>query len=254
MGGNGGAECRKGTTAYGDGRDYHNSWYLLNPGNPLTGGPRGTIYRVHTTGTDPDTSNGTITSNTDGEQSFALFAEAATGGTPRIYGLGSMQMFTPLSSSGGSTYSEFYLAQIGAAHAGRTVEIQLWDPGDTAPLTAGLEILVPGEDGVYRAADLTYTAAGGTTNNQVNTLCNNNRRTTPSNASVYTERTGNQPGEFNGCWLTIQVHVAPGYTAQQDGWWKIKYNMTGSGTSNDVTTWKVGILGNPVHLVPVGGS
>ncbi len=25
--------------------------------------------------------------------------------------------------------------------------------------------------------------------------------------------------------------------------------MTGTGTSNDVTTWKVALIGNPVHLV-----
>ncbi len=49
--------------------------------------------------------------------------------------------------------------------------------------------------------------------------------------------------------MTIDVVIPIGYTAQQSGWWKIKYNMTGSGTSNDVTTWKVQIKGNPVHLV-----
>ena len=39
------------------------------------------------------------------------------------------------------------------------------------------------------------------------------------------------------------------YTAPADGWWKIRYNMTGTGQSNDVTTWTVNIIGNPVHLV-----
>ena len=56
MGGSSGSECRQkgtGTTAYGDARDFHNSWYLLNPANPLTGGANGTTYRVHTTSTDP---------------------------------------------------------------------------------------------------------------------------------------------------------------------------------------------------------
>jgi hypothetical protein len=45
------------------------------------------------------------------------------------------------------------------------------------------------------------------------------------------------------------VVIPIGYTAQQSGWWKIRYNMTGNGTSNDVTTWKVQIKGNPVHLI-----
>ena len=67
----------------------------------------------------------------------------ASGGTPKVYGLGAMQAFTPLKSNGGTTSSEFYLAQIDKVHAGKTVEISLWDPGDTTPLTASIEIEIP---------------------------------------------------------------------------------------------------------------
>jgi hypothetical protein len=239
-----GSECRQTNTSYGDGRDYHDAWYLLNPGNPLSGGPAGTVYRLHTTGTDPR-SGGDPTSQrgANGEQSFALYATGSA--TPRIYGLGAMQMFTPLSSSGGSTSSEFYLAQIDGVHAGKTVEIQLWDPGDTAPLTANLQILVPNASG-WSATSLSYKAKGGTSNSAVNASCNNNAGTGVS--SIATEATGSNPGEFNGCWLTITIPIPTTYTGAQDGWWKIRYNMSGNGTSNDVTTWKVSIRGNPVHL------
>jgi hypothetical protein len=256
MGGSGGAECRKSATGYGDGRDYHLSWYLLNPGNPLTGGPKGTIYRIHTTGTDPA---GSLLSNTDGEQSFALFA-SATGGSPRIYGFGAMQMFTPLCAGGYSgcpvasttTSSEFYLAQIEDVHAGKTVEIQLWDPGDTCStpgsncLAANLQILIPNSGG-WTATPLDYTAKVGTSNSGVNSACNTNTGTGVS--SITTSLSTSSLGVFNGCWITIRIPVDPNYTAPQDGWWKIRYNMTGTGTSNDVTTWKVALLGNPVHLV-----
>ena len=98
MGGSNGSECMQkgtGTTAYGDARDYHNSWYLLNPLNPLTGGPNGTIYRVHTTSTDPNAL--TQQQGTDGEQSFAIYATGST--LPKVYGLAAMQMFTPLSAN-----------------------------------------------------------------------------------------------------------------------------------------------------------
>ncbi len=84
-------QCQQKTTAYGDYRDYHDSWYLLNPSNPLTGGPDGTTYRLHTTGTGPIDQK-----NTDATQNFALYA-SASGGTPAVYGLGAMQMQTPLS-------------------------------------------------------------------------------------------------------------------------------------------------------------
>ena len=111
MGGSGGSECRQQPAAYGDERDYHDAWYLLNPGGAgLTGGPNGTTYRLHTTGTDP--SNVTQQRGTDGEQSFAIYATSAQAqagggaclvavppsscGYPRVYGLGAMQAFTPL--------------------------------------------------------------------------------------------------------------------------------------------------------------
>jgi Flp pilus assembly protein TadG len=233
-------EClHKTDSAYGDGRDYHNQWYLLASG--LSGGANGRVYRLHTTSTDP--ANVTAQRTTDGENSFALYASAG-GGTPRIYGIGAMQAFTPLSASGSTVTSEFYLAQIDAVHAGKTVEIKLWDPGDTRPLTASLKILVPTSSG-WASTLLDYTAAQGTTNGGAAT-CDS---AAGNNVGSIQTNVGNTNGTFNGCWLTIQIPIPGDYQAYQDGWWKIQYIMSGSGTSNDVTTWKVEIRGNPVHLI-----
>ncbi len=238
MGGSGGSECKYTTaTQYGDGRDYHDRWYRLYTG--LSGGANGTVYRLHTTSTDP--SNLAQQRNTNGESSFALYA-SASGGTPKIYGLGAMQMFTPLSASGGSTFSEFYLAQIEAVHAGKTMEIKLWDPGDTSPLSANLQIEIPTSSG-WTPTTIDWSSAVGTSASGT-ASCNG-----ASGSAVSSIVTANPTSQFNGCWLTIDVVIPIGYTAQQSGWWKIKYNMTGSGTSNDVTTWKVQIKGNPVHLI-----
>jgi hypothetical protein len=234
-------QCKTLTTqAYGDARDYHSKWYRLASG--LSGGSGGTIYRLHTTTTDP--SLPADQRNTDGENSFAVYVEAS-GGTPKVYGLGAMQMFTPLSAAGGTTSSEFYLAQIEATHAGKVVEIQLWDPGDTSPLSASIQIERPSATvGTWTpATDMSYWATKGTTNgNAIN--CSS---TVVSNASSIV--TANPSSKFNGCWLTIDVPIPISYTAPQSGWWKIKYTMTGTGTSTDVTTWKANIRGNPVHLV-----
>jgi Flp pilus assembly protein TadG len=250
MGGSNGSECKQTTTSYGDARDYHDAWYLLNPGNPLTGGANGTIYRLHTTGTDP--SSVTQQRGTDGESSFAIYATDAQAPAvyPRVYGLGAMQAFTPLSASGSTTQSEFYLAQIDPIHNGKTLEIRLWDPGDTGALTASLTILIPDDAaaGGYRIASVTYSGAVGTTNGNANSACNTNSRTTASNAPIQTS-TGASLGLFNGCWLTIDTVIPSWYTGDQQGWWKIRYTMNGTGTSNDVTTWMADIRGNPVHLV-----
>jgi Flp pilus assembly protein TadG len=237
MGGSSGSECYYSTNGvYGDGRDFHSNWYRLATG--LAGGTNGKVYRVHTTSTDP--LDATAQLGVDGENSFALYV-GASGGTPRIYGIGAMQAFTPLSASGSPVSSEFYLAQIDAVHAGKTVEIKLWDPGDTNPLSASLQILVPTAGG-WAATNFDWTAAKGTTNGQACT-------TTGTNVSSVQTNVGNTTGTFNGCWLTIQIPIPGTYTAQQSGWWKIRYTMNGTGTSNDVTTWKVEIRGNPVHLI-----
>jgi hypothetical protein len=238
MGGSGGSECKYLTASiYGDGRDYHDRWYRLYSG--LTGGAGGTVYRLHTTSTDP--SNVAQQRNTNGESSFAIYASAA-GGTPKVYGLGAMQMFTPLSASGGSTFSEFYMAQIDAVHAGKTMEIKLWDPGDTNPLSANLQIEIPTAAG-WTPTNVDWSSAVGTSASGT-ASCNGK-----SGSGVTSIVTANPTSQFNGCWLTIDVVIPTGYTAEQSGWWKIKYNMSGSGTSNDVTTWKVQIKGNPVHLI-----
>ncbi len=237
-GGSSGPECRTTTIAtYGDGRDYHDQWYLLASG--LSGGANGKVYRVHTTSTDP--SNVTAQRSINGESSFALYSSIPGS---RIYGLGAMQMFTPLTASGSVVTSEFYLAQIDAVHAGKTVEITLWDPGDTRPLSASIEILLPNASG-WAATALDYTAAKGTTNSAA---ANCNSLTGNGVMSIQTN-VGNTNGTFNGCWLTIQIPIPTTYTAQQSGWWKIRYTMNGNGTSSDVTTWKVQIRGNPVHLI-----
>jgi Flp pilus assembly protein TadG len=257
MGGSGGSECRQSSTAYGDGRDYHNSWYLVNPGKPLTGGAAGTIYRLHTTGTEK--ANPTQQRNTNGEQSFAIYATdaQAPGVYPKVYGLGAMQMFTPLTAAGSATQSEFYLAQLDAVHKTKTLELQLWDPGDTSPLSASLELLIPCTPGTpvtvgtcpaggWTAATVSYYAAKGTTDTGANSACNTNA--SASTTSITTS-TGASLGLFNGCWATIDAVIPDWYTAAQNGWWKIRYTMNGNGTSNDVTTWTANIRGNPVHLI-----
>lgn len=250
------SDCRTWTdSTYNDGRDYHDRWYRIFSG--LTGGASGSkIYRLHTTSTDPTNAN--AQKNTNGENSFALYA-SASGGTPKFYGLGAMQAFTPLSAgSGGSSTtvsSEFYLAQIDKVHAGKTLQISLWDPGDTDPLTANLEILIPTSSG-WTATPVTYSATLGTTNTgradgtSGKPDCRTQTRTTASTSPINTYTVGgNTTGKFNGCWLTIVAVIPTTYNADQNGWWKIRYTMTGNGTSNDVTTWKADIRGNPVHLV-----
>ena len=242
MGGSGSGtdDCKYNTdTRFHDGRDYHDRWFRLASG--LDGGLNGHVYRIHTTSTDPASAG--AQTGTNGENSFAIYT-SASGTAPKVYGLGAMQAFTPLTSSGSTQSSEFYLAQIEKVHAGKTIEIHLWDPGDTRPLNAKMQILMPTSDTTWAATNFTYTATQGTSNSGRATC----GALTGSGTEVETN-VGNTNGTFNGCWLILRATIPPLYDAPADGWWKIRYNMTGTGQSNDVTTWTVNIIGNPVHLV-----
>ncbi len=159
-----------------------------------------------------------------------------------------MQSFSPLP---GNATSEFYLAQIDDVHAGKTVVISLWDPGDTGSLTGQISIRIPSSSG-YTSATLNWSSAKGTTNSNASS-CNS---LTGTGTSISTHSGSSQ--RFNGCWVTIEIPIPTNYSTvtappgeAEPGWWKIRYVMSGSSsdTSLDVTTWQVSIRGNPVHLV-----
>jgi Flp pilus assembly protein TadG len=230
----GSLDCKQKDSAYGDARDYHDNWILLNPSNPLTGGADGHTFRLHTTNSTPPGQTDTVNQLSVGtEQNFAIYA-SASGGTPSIYGLGAMEMYTPITGAG---TSQFYLAQIPAYYAGKTLELNLWDAGDTGGLTAKLSVMMPTTTaGTWTAVNFNYTAGSAAGN------CS----ASPASGSAVTQVATNT---FNACWLTVQITIPTSYTAPQGGWWQLKYALTGSGSSVDTTTWTAHILGNPVHLV-----
>jgi Flp pilus assembly protein TadG len=202
----------------------HNKWYLL--AQNLGGG----TYRMQVT---TSSSNNV---NTNAENLFGIQAVAGGSGAPRVYGATRMAMYNNLN---GAT-SLFYLAQIDAVHAGKTMEIDLFDPGDVGG-DAVLRIKRPTTTG-YVDATFSYIADNGRSGTNV--------------TSIQTASGGTNL--FNNSWITINVPLAntygqagdtlkpPGET--QAGWWKVQYDISAAG--NDTTTWEVSIRGNPVHLVP----
>jgi Flp pilus assembly protein TadG len=228
-------------------KSWHHNWWKI-PGVVLSGGSKGRVYRLHTYTTD--FARPTNQDDTNGMNAFAIWA-TATGGTPRVYGYGAMEAYVRLP---GGKSSEFYLARIEAAHAGKTLIINLWDPGDTGALAAKLEILQPTATS-YQPVSFSYTAKRVASSSSASS-CDSN---TGTNVTFVTTNSGNS-SKFNGCWLTMEVVLPNGYDAPhpssdtvttEGGWWKIRYTMSGTSTdfSTDVTTWTATIRGSPVHLV-----
>jgi len=220
---------------------WHNDWVRI--ANGLVGGKS---YRLHTYSTDPGSDSDQRGST--GLNAFAIYARA-NGGTPRVSGLGAMEAYVRLP---GGRSSEFYLAQIDAEHAGKTMVINLWDPGDTGDLSAALRILKP------TASDYVETAFSYSAERVAHNAASCSGRSGHDVSSVTTNTGGYKV--FNGCWLTIEIPLPSDYDAPrpatedpsvEGGWWKIRYVMGNESTTPafDLTTWQVELRGNPVHLV-----
>ena len=214
------------TTAADCGSGSKNSWVTFT----TIASPQIGVYRlnVSTKGSDSSPNSGNLTNQ------FALQATVSSGTAPKVYGLGAMSIFANMNT--GTT--NLYLAQIAALHAGKTMEIRLFDPGD-ANGNASMQFLMPTSSG-WSATNFTYYDAGadGTLNPGASALTST--LTTTSNGGATTP--------FNGHWVVIDISIPSTYTAPQSGWWKAAYTYSG-GAAHDRTTWQVNIRGNPVRLL-----
>lgn len=198
---------------------YHNAWWPMKTG--LVGG----TYRLNVTTSSPGNDT------TSAENGWSVWVSG--GATPRIYGGGRMVAYNNL-ESGAQT---FYLAQIDAVHAGKTMIISLFDPGDVVG-DATLRIKSP-DGNAYNNATFNYSSDNG--------------QPSGSNVTSILVRFGGT-SYYDNSVLTIEVPLPQTYGSGGltppgeilPGWWKIEYTVGGG---NDTTTWEVSIRGNPVHLV-----
>lgn len=200
---------------------YHNAWF------PLATGLGEGEYRLQVV-----TSAGGLSQNA--VNNWGIQVTRASGPQAKIYGQSRMCVYVNIAGT-----SVFYLAQVDAVHAGKTLEIKLFDPGDI--LSTSLRVKIPTTTG-FTDASFTYTATGATSPG-----------TTSGGPTTSLTTANGSTSYYNNQWLTILVNIPTTYTAPTPpgepgaGWWKIQYATTGTG--QDVTTWEVNIRGNPVHLV-----
>lgn len=211
---------------------YHNQWWTLaavtTPGS----------YRLNVTTTNQANINdqkGTSGSNKWGLRALSTDPLYKA----KVYGLGKIAIYANVNSG----ITLFYLARIEAVHAGKTMVIALFDPGDALG-NSSIEILKPTAAG-YVPATFSYTA-----DTNAASCCRSGTNITVLPTTV------SGTARYNNSWVTLTVPLPMSYTApvppgepagSLGGWWKIKYNF--SDQTTDSTTWQVSIRGNPVHLV-----
>jgi Flp pilus assembly protein TadG len=200
----------------------HNAWVTLDSG--LSSG----FYRLNV-----NTSLDAANLNVGAENLFSIWVGSSSGNA-RVYGSGRMAAYTNL-DAGNQT---FYFSQIEDVHAGKQLEIQLFDPGESSG-DAFLRFLSPDGDS-YDYATFDWEADDGRSGSGVTSL-----QTSIGGAA-----------QFNNHMVTITIDLPktygkgglnpPGDITDEPGWWLIDYNIN---AANDTTTWSVSIRGNPVHLI-----
>ncbi len=200
----------------------HNRWVLPTGWSGLQAG----TYRLNVN------TNLGQNANHGAENLFSIWTSGS--GHARVYGGGRMAAYTNLDDTGAGGRQEFYFAQIDAAHAGKTMVITLFDPGE-ASSDSYLRFLSP-EGNTYDYARFDWYSNDGRSGNNV---------TVVQTAA---------PARFNNRILTLEVPLGTTYGQGgldpdglgEDGWWKVEYDVR---AGNDTTTWEVRLTGNPVHLV-----
>ena len=226
---------------------WHNKWWPL-----ATNVAAGTYYlRVRTT--DPANQSGNLDESFENMFSLEVTGGSASGVNPRVYGNGRMETYANV-DSGTQT---FYLAQISrTVGAGKTMEIDLFDPGDVQQ-RSWLQLLSPDGSIANNYATFNFTAdanatahTSGTAVTCLQTYGGSTGATAPSGCPNYT--TG--ATFYQNSWVKILINLPATYgsTGLQPsgdpsaGWWKCKYTVA---SANDTTTWIASVRGNPVHLI-----
>jgi Putative Flp pilus-assembly TadE/G-like len=162
---------------------------------------------------------------------WSLRAFTSGGPEPRVYGLGDMAIYANVDGKKGDT--EFYLTEVLPVHAGKTLVIQLFDPGD-AKGKHSVEIIDPNGNNPPCTWSANESGKGGKDSGD-ESACN-----------IATSKSGGG-GKFNNWLLTIRIQLPEDYTCGADCWWRVRYNYPDQ--TSDTTTWSAFIEGNPLRLV-----
>ncbi|HLF43984.1 MAG TPA: pilus assembly protein TadG-related protein [Acidimicrobiia bacterium] len=191
---------------------YKNNWVTLcRLSGPVAPGIY--VIRVWTDGND------------GGTNQFAVRANTGSALNARVYGINDISIFT--NQSGIST---LHVAEVAQVHAGKTLELQFYDPGE--------------DD---QEAWMTVKNPAGSTATCEWVAKNEAGTVVASSSGACRIKTSTPPSLFNGLWVTAQVEIPDSYTCTTNCWWKMEIENS---EPHDRTTWAARIIGNPVRLVP----
>ncbi|GBE21090.1 hypothetical protein BMS3Bbin01_00431 [bacterium BMS3Bbin01] len=161
----------------------------------------------------------------EGSTKFAMRATTSSADTPKLYGINDMSIHVNKASG----TPRPWLAEIIPEHAGKTLQVDIWDIGESNTMT--LKILDPDNNVV----DCTWTATNGESDTSL---------------GACTINVGGR--RFNAEWLYLTIPIPDDYTCDPDQtydcWWKV--DISNMSNPTDRTTWSARVVGNPLQLIP----
>ena len=164
----------------------------------------------------------------EGSSKFGIRATVNSGPAPKVYGLLDMSIHVNFTAG----VAEPYLAEVRPDHAGKTLEVDIWDLGDVNG-TAGIRFIDP-IGGAANPPRCSWTSTNGESSALINDCI----------VDISNQR-------FNAEWLYVSIPIPSSYTCDPNSatgcWWKIR--ITSANQPTDRTTWAARITGDPVRLV-----
>jgi len=213
---------------------YKNQWVELCTFTPTVAGTY--ALRVRNSG---------IAGMADAGQGTNSYALKVLGGSKsKLHAVGDQSVFmTPRGPS-----ATKYLADVASEHAGKKLDIDVYDPGDgggSSPIT--VQVKAPpggGPSGTPAGTGVAVPAAGVATSCQYNATpslaMGGGTLSDAANCTVTTHTSGNNM--YNGHWLRIEVTLDPAYTCSTDCWWTLEWNWGTTMLPTDRITYTVKVV------------
>ncbi len=189
------------------------------------------------------------------DASAATPANPSSAACPKVFALRHMGIRANITGS-----PTFFLASVGAEHAGKVMTVELFDPAEganTIELIPPVGTVAQTVEAEIGCKDATYRSESGSCTTGETAPAGGYG---PWNLSVVdVSGTGakafanlSQDGKYSDRHLRLKFTLPLNYAALYGSltWWKIRYTVGVGGVSSDRTTWTVAIKGDPVRLVP----
>ena len=222
-----------------------------NPGSYLTGGMLvGGTYRLRVDNLEHDATMPGAGSTNGSHKAYAVRVldstrNVCTSGCS-LGAWNDMSWYTPIATQ---TF-KMPLFQLSPYYAGKTVTIDIWDPGDISGAgNVYIDIIDPVTNAIATSSTGVKIYDLGVQRSNAGTLVS-----PPGNTQATILATSNNTVYYNGHWLHFELPVPSNWNPGNNPanwWWSLQYrtNLSPGSVAIDTVTVAVGMKGNPAHLL-----